>query len=250
MPEIKGLVKELGQDQETAFKANRALMEMVTRAGAPEAQARRDELASALAAELTAMAPAGKDNRGRDIPPAPVHAPAVRSRVALLLSYVGGADAVPALVEAMKDLGVREAARMSLDRNRSEEATDALVRALDDVGPVFLAGVVNSLGRREGPKVLQALQKAAGNDDPAVRMAALNALANLPDPSSDAILAKASAGAGPEAAVAAVARLRLAETLRRAGNRAAAAQIYQSVSGSSAPEPQKKAARAALATSA
>jgi len=78
-------------------------------------------------------------------------------------------------------------------------------------------------------------------------MAVLEALADIPDPAHDAVIEKATRReAGPERARAHIARARLAETLRAAGNRDAALRVYRAIQASDAPEPQKKAARLAV----
>ncbi len=104
--------------------------------------------------------------------------------------------------------------------------------------PAFRIGVLNSLAKRKTARAAAAFREAANDPHFEVRIAALNALAALPDPSHDEILERHAAH---------VARIRLAATLQAAGNRQAAARIYKSVLSSDAGEPQKKAARLALA---
>jgi len=249
MPEIKELVKQLGKDQETAYKANYALLQMVTRASAPDvvSQARRGEVAGQLAAELNAKTKPKKNKKGKEVPPELVHSAVVRSAICRLLAYVGGAGEVPALVEALGDLEVREMARLALDGNRSEEATAALVQAVEAIGPEFRVGAINALGRRKGPNVVAALRKAAEDDDPEAALAAVEALANFADPSVDAVIAKAAGAKCAKArARANKARVRLAETLRKAGNKAAARAIYKAIAASDADQVQKRAAETGL----
>src|SRR5689334_9750595 len=100
MAEINELVKQLGADQETAFKAHKVLLDKVTRATAPGAENEKQELARALASQLTAKADPKKD--------APLHPPAVRVRIARLLSFVAGESELMALIGALRDLEARE----------------------------------------------------------------------------------------------------------------------------------------------
>lgn len=170
----------------------------------------------------------------------PLHPARVRNHLARLLGYLPVDEAIPPLAGALQDLDVREMARQSLERHPSARATDVLIAAADSAGPVFCAGVLDSLAKRGGPQSLAAIRKAAGDPQAAVRSAALTALAAFPDPSLDSILESNNAH---------VARARLAEMLRAAGNEAAAQRIYKSMLGGNAPEAQKKAARIGLKNS-
>jgi len=248
MATIKELVKQMGGEQKAASTAYRALEDMATRAGAPGSEARRATVAADLGAELTAMTEPKKDEKGKDIPPRLVHSSRIRAKVARLLSYVAGAEEVPALVQALGDLEVREMARFALDRNISAAATEALIKALDDqVGPIFRTGIVSALGKRKGANVLSALQKAAEHEKCHVRIAAIEALANFADASNDAFIAKATRAQCPGCrARANKARVRLAETLCQAGNKPAARRIYKAIRASNAEAPQKKAAEIGL----
>ena len=84
-----------------------------------------------------------------------------------------------------------------------------------------------------------------------IRLAAAEALANQPDAANDALIEKAAGpGYGRMGKRAAKARLRLASNLRRAGDKDAAAKIYQAISTGKFDPAQKKAATAALRRSA
>jgi HEAT repeat protein len=151
------------------------------------------------------------------------------------------------LAQALEDLEVREMARFALESNPSDHATEALLAALTSLGPVFLAGVINSLTKRRGAPVLAALRKAVEDPQGEVRLAALEALADFPEPSHDPLLEKSTrAEAAEERRRAHTARARLAETLRASGRKAAAERLYRAILASGAPESQKKAARLAL----
>jgi len=249
MPSIKELVGQLGGDQEAAFRAYKAIEDIVTRASAPENDKERAAAAADLAAELNAKTEPEKDDKGKEKPPRLIHSARVRSKIARLLGYVAADKEVPALVEALDDLDVREMARFALDRSISPKTTEALINALEDqVGPDFRTGVVNALAKRGCARSLAALKKTAESDeDRPVRIAAVEALANFADPSNDALIAKAAKADCPKCRVRAnKARMRLAETLCKAGDKSAARKIYKAICASDACPPQKKAAEMAL----
>lgn len=237
MPDVKELIKQLGADQETAYKAKKALYEQVTRASAPGKEAQRGELAQALATELTAKP---DPKKGEYTYPGPV-----RTKIAYLLSFVAGEPQVMALMDALRGLDTREAARFALDFAPSEASTKALVLAVDDVGPEFRIGAIGALGRRGTPEAASVLRSVAKDDpDPKVRMAAAEELARFADPANDAVIAQAAATVCKKRG--AVARIRLAETLRKAGKKDAAARICKEVAAGDAPKHVKKAAEIGL----
>src|SRR5262249_22797861 len=140
----------------------------------------------------------------------------------------------------------RESARWALDRVPTAAATAALVAALDQVGPEFRVGVINALGKRRTPEVQTALHRQAADADEEVRLAAAEALANFAEASNDHAIVAAGSGSPRSKARAQKARIRLAETLRVAGNKDAAVSIYRAVLADDADKPQKKAAQQAL----
>lgn len=261
-PEVTQWIDQMGdEDQVVAYFAYQSLLERTLHTGAPGQEEAQNALAAALGEALTAPARTG----GPGAQPASFagnpflavvasqtvafrYPPRVRVHLARLLGYLPCEAAVPFLKKALEDLEVRDMARCSLESNPSEQATQALVGALDGVGSTFLAGVVNTLAKRKGPAVAQALRKASEDPQPEVRLAALQALADIPDASNDSILEKAShADSAAERRVVRIARARLAETLRASGDRQAAGRIYKAILSGDAEEPQKRAARLALA---
>ncbi|HOA71877.1 MAG TPA: HEAT repeat domain-containing protein [Phycisphaerae bacterium] len=243
------MLKSLGNaDPVVAYKAYYSLEMAALAFTAPGRTAVREEMATFLAGELNATDPGGKDAQGKNKPPVPRYTIAVRRQIIQLLGYVGGAAEVPALAAALKNLELREAARCALEVNPSAEATDALLAALDDVGPEFRVGVVNALGTRGGEKVVKALQGLVNDEDREVRIAAAYALARIGDAGSDATLVALSKQECRLTRQAAHrARVRLADTLARRGDTVTARKIYQDIRHSEAGEPQKKAAEIALA---
>ena len=248
MGSLEGIVSKLDDaDQAAAWQAWQSLLRIVTvLPGADAAQQARS--AAMLAAELTETVPGGKDQEGRDKPPVPRYSTAVREKLLRLLGHVAGPAEVPAIAGAMQDRRLREAARCALARDPSDEATAALIGALESQdGPEFRAALVTALAGRPAGRIMPALQKAAQDEDMEVRLAAIEVLGTVPDPAGDALIAEACRCACPRTRTAAfAARLRLAEALAGAGNRDAARAIYKAILAADPPGPQKQAAQTGL----
>ena len=230
-----------------AFKAYKQLEETATRASAPGSEAKCAEVAAELAAELNAETPPTKNEKGKEEPGKSKYSSTVRNKICRLLACVGGAKEVPALVKMIGELEVREMARWSLDRNRSQAATDALIKALEEVGTEFRVGVVGSLGKRKCAMAMAALQDVANADaEPEVRINAVEVLANFPEPANADVILKATQCACPLLSTRAwKAAVRLAENLRKAGKKSDAAALDRKI-GSGAPAAQKAAANIGL----
>jgi HEAT repeat protein len=250
MPEINVMVyKWLAQlddwDQSSAFSAWQSLEQEVLRSSRPGNATGAETVAKAIAEALVAPKPerVRTDRLGKSS-----YKPGSRRIMARMLGYIPADAVLPQMAEAIKDLDVREMVRCSLEANPSEGATDLLIGALDHSGSTFRVGVVNSLARRKGAKVLAALKKSAADPQTEVRTAALEALADVPDPSLDTILSKATTSENPEEKQRAhVARAKLAATLKKANNKSAADRVCNSILASDAPDPQKNSAKRTLA---
>lgn len=251
MQTVEQLCEQLTSlDQVKVYQAKRALVQLAAAAGAPANESRRAELAAALAGQLVA----GGDTKDAQGNPAFKHSAEVRGEIARVLSLVAGEAEVPALVAALAEFSGREMARWALARITSQAATDALVEAaIAAVGTEFRLGAIGALGRRAGSNVVEALKKCAADSegeasDVEIRLAAADALANHADPSLDAVIVEIARDADPRTqSRAAKARIRLAETLVRAGQKEAGRHIYQAIAHGHADEPQQQAARLALA---
>lgn len=260
-PEIKQWINQLGDKVEAvAFFAYQSLQEAVLRAGAPGHAEEQVLLANTIGTALTSLA----RQSGPGAVPASIvgnaflaavanqtvpylHPARARVQLARLLGYLPNEAVVPHLKLALEDLEARDMARCSLEGQAAESATAALVEALDAVGGVFRVGVVNSLAKRRGEKVVAALRRAVDDAQPEVRLAALEALADIPDAAHDGLIEKAAHAVSPlERSAAHVARARLAESLRASGDKAASQRVYKAILASEAAEPQKRAARLAL----
>lgn len=259
-PEVIQWIRQMGDpDQVVSYFAYQSLVEQVLHTSAPGQKDAAEALVAVLGEALNARSRA----RGSGGLPSSLanpflaavatqtvdyqHPPRARVNLARLLGWLPLPSAVPHLAKALDDLEARDMARCSLESNPGDPATDALIGALDAAGTNFRAGVVNSLAHRKGERVAAALRKAAEDPHPEIRTAAFYALAAIPDAAHAAVLEKgARATDAEERRHAHIARIRLAESLRAAGNRDAADGICRSVLAGDADEPQKKAARLAL----
>ena len=246
MEPIEEVIARVGDsDPKKASKANARLSGIVARAGKPGNEGSRALVARALASELVATA--GKDDKGNESK-APKHSAAVRGKLCRHLAAVASAKEVPALEQALGDLDTREMARWALDRVDCVEATEALVDvALNDVGPEFRVGVINALGKKTGPAVLEALRTCATEKSEPIRAAAAEALSNHAVADNDAVICRV-AGSQQDRVVAqmAKARIRLAENLVRAGETKAGKRIYQGILANDPAESQRRAVQSAL----
>ncbi|MFO0947407.1 MAG: HEAT repeat domain-containing protein [Planctomycetota bacterium] len=242
---LQNIEKLSSSDQVQVYQADLALREAIARAKGPELQ----KIASTLASELNATREE-KDDKGK-VRQVIKYDAKTRSKIARHLAMAGGDEEVPALVQAIQDLDVREMARWTLDRMTCPAATAALVQAAQEaVGPDFRIGAINALGRRSGSEVVSALKACAADPSLEIRIVAAEALANHPDSSSDTAIVEAAQGNGILEERARVrlskARIRLAETLVRNGNPQAGKKIYQAILTGQPEEPQKEAALRAL----
>ncbi|NLX13742.1 MAG: hypothetical protein GXY44_08840 [Phycisphaerales bacterium] len=247
MQSFEELLNQLrGADDPTAYNILLQLTESAMKATRPGAESERQALAATIRTELsrTPETPADQPAKAGTLYPLTLQ----QTIITRLLCYVAGDEEIPFLAGAMTNLDIREAARCALACNPSPAATKALIDALNAIGPEFLTGVVSSLGQRQCPEAMTALQKLAVDEtyDMQVRLAAVDMLANYPEPANDEIIL-AIAQSPCSKAKAAAARVRLAETLNKVGNKNAARNIYQAIKACKCDHPaQKKAAELAL----
>jgi hypothetical protein len=249
MATITELCADLGSgDQIKSYQARQALAAQTGAAGAAGHEADKASLAQALAASLAKVKPA-KDGRGEPTPESMIGV-AGANEICRALALVGGDAEVAALAACLQNIDLREAARWCLSRMTCQAATDALVEALKNAaGTEFRVGLINALGKKTGSAATETLKTAAQDNEPEVRLAAAEALAETPDASLDAVIAAVETGsAARRQARVAKARIRLGNTLVRAGQKDAARTVFAAVAAADVPAAQKKAAQAALAT--
>ncbi|MCE9608513.1 MAG: HEAT repeat domain-containing protein [Planctomycetia bacterium] len=235
-------------DQVKAYQAQQSLAKLTGEIGGSGKEAERAATAKELAAALAALKPA-KDGRGEPTESS-INSVVGATEICRALAFVAGEAETAILKECLKNIDLREPARWCLARMTCQGATDALVEALTNAtGTEYRVGLINGLGRKSGSAVVEALKTAVKSNEPEVRLAAAEALAEQPQADLDAVIATVDSGSlqRNEARIAR-ARVRLGNTLLRAGDKAGAKKVFTSIAGSSADEPQKKAATAALAT--
>ncbi len=120
-----------GGDTETARTAKRALWRIVRHAGRSGAEQEQRALAGQLVALLK-----------------PDVSAVVGREVLWMLSEIGTGDTVESIVAMLKVKGIREDARMSLERIPGPESLAALRSALDRVPDDFKMNIVQSLRAR------------------------------------------------------------------------------------------------------
>lgn len=237
--QVDQIVEQLASgDQVAGYRARRALEQLTAAVGAPGAEGRA-AAAARLAEHLLATQEGNQTPR---------YSAEVRGVLARALGDIGGEAEVGPLKAVLSDFDVRENARFALQRLPDQAAAEALAEAaVQAVGSEFRIGTVAALGMRSGAKVVDTLRLCAADEDREVSLAALEALANHADASSDALFSQATEQAGPRyRARIERARLRLAETLERAGQAAAARSIYQVLATGATDEAPRAAAQAAL----
>lgn len=233
-------------EQVKAYQAKQSLTRQVCELGAGGKEAEKAVAAKELAEALAKLKPA-KDGRG-EATPASIESAEGAVEICRALALVGGDAEVAALAGALKNIDLREAARWCLARMTCQGATDALVEAYKTAaGTEFRVGLLNALGDKSGSAVIETLTKATQDDEPEVRLAAAEALAEMPDAAHDLVIAALEFNGNRRfESRAARARIRLANTLVRAGQADAAKAVFSAVAKAEVAEPQKEAAAAAL----
>lgn len=232
-------------EQVKSYQAKQSLTKQVCALGAGGKEADKAAAAKELAEALAKLKPA-KDNRG-EATPASIESAEGGVEICRALALVAGDAEVSALAGALKNIDLREAARWCLARMTCQGATDALVEAYKTAaGTEFRVGILNALGKKSGSAVVETLTAATKDDEPEVRLAAAEALAESPEAANDLVIAALEFGGNPRfESRAARARIRLGNTLIRAGQAEAAKAIFAAVAKAEVAEPQKEAAAAA-----
>lgn len=226
-------------NEQDVYKGRLALRNACAGVGGPGNEKQRADLARQLAEALI--------NGGK-------YSARARCLIADELATVAGDSEIAAFESAMVDLAVRGSARWALDRTPTAAATKALVQAVDQsIGDRFRIGLVQSLGQRSGEGVVETLKRWAVEDpSQTVRLAAAEAIANHPDPSGYGVIDKVKNSSQAPWTQQELGRLwkasvRLAACLAANNQPNPARRIYHAIASSDAPEPQKKAAKIALA---
>ncbi len=153
------------------------------------------------------------------------------------LAIYGDAEAVPALAPLLADERLCSWARIALEAIPGPEADAALRDAMDKVKGRQLIGVINSIGVRRDANAVDMLAARLNDADAEVASAAAAALGRIGSAPATAALEQALARV-PAAVRSAVAEgcVLCAEELLAAGNREAAAKLYDKVRQADVPK--------------
>jgi HEAT repeat protein len=159
------------------------------------------------------------------------------------LRLIGGPDAVPVLAALVLKPETTDPARYALERIPGAEADEALLAALDKTQGDVRRGVVFSLGERGPASAVPALARLASGKDEALAADAIKALGKTGGREAVKNLsALFGTGPAPLKGEIASALLLAAEMEAAAGNKAAAASIYDQVFAANVPTTIRQAA--------
>ncbi len=158
------------------------------------------------------------------------------------LAIIGTGAQVPAIAPLLLDAKLSHMARYALERIPGPEADDALLAALPKVQGALRVGVIHSLGNRRAERAVEPLSALLGDADPAVAAAVARALGQIGPAAADA-LAKGLATSSPAIRPAvAEGALLAADALAQAGQRQAAATLFQQIASAEVPPAARVAA--------
>jgi len=158
------------------------------------------------------------------------------------LRLIGGPDSVPVLAALILKAETTDPARYALERIPGGEADQALLAALDKAQGDIRRGVVFSLGERKSAAAVQALARLAGGKDVALASDAIKALGKTGGAEAIKTLTAALAKPAPLKSDVASALLLAAENAMAAGDKAAAASVYDKVFAANASPTSRQAA--------
>ncbi|MFO8014644.1 MAG: HEAT repeat domain-containing protein [Phycisphaerae bacterium] len=203
-------------------EAQRRFEDVALAAGRPGADVRREALGTVMAEAL------GKTDN-------------VEARVWLLrqLQYIGGAEAVPALVKAMASDNARvaECARRALQRNDSDAAVDALRDALAKATKADAqVALINAVADRRDAKAVALIARHLTASNPDVARAAAAGLGSIgTEAAADALQKARKAARGEVRTVVLDSLLRCGGHLLDAGKADAAYAVYASLNEKALP---------------
>ncbi len=159
------------------------------------------------------------------------------------LRLIGGPDSIPALAALVLKPETTDAARYALERIPGVEADQALLAALDKTQGDIRRGIVFSLGERRFPAAVPALARLAGGKDPVMAADAIKALGKTGGPEAVKALGEELGRSRPALKAEAVSALLLAaEGAVAAGDKTAAAAVYDRVFAANVSPTSRQAA--------
>jgi HEAT repeat protein len=146
------------------------------------------------------------------------------------LRLIGGPDAVPVLAALVLKPEATDQARYALERIPGSEADKALLAALDKAQGEMRRGIVFSLGERRSQAAVPALARLAAGNDPVMAADAIKALGKTGGPEAIRALTGLVRVSSPSLkSDSASALLLAAEGALSAGDKAAAAAVYDNI---------------------
>ena len=159
------------------------------------------------------------------------------------LRLIGGPDSVPVLAALVVRPEATDPARYALERIPGPEADQALLAALDKTQGDIRRGIVFSLGERRSPAAVPALTRLVAGKDPVLAADAIKALGKTGGPDSIRGLGEALGKAAvPLKSEIASALLLAAEGAVAAGDKTAAAAVYDRVFAANVSPTSRQAA--------
>ena len=158
------------------------------------------------------------------------------------LRLIGGPDSVPVLTALLLKPETTDPARYALERIPGGEADEALIAAVGKTKGDIRRGIVFSLGERRSAAAVPALAPLTGGKDVALASDAIKALGKTGGVDAIKALMVALAKPAPLKSEAASALLFAAEGPLAAGDKAAAATIYDKVFAANASPVLRQAA--------
>jgi hypothetical protein len=158
------------------------------------------------------------------------------------LAFTGGKEVVPVVTPLLSHPELACYARFCLEPNPDPSVDEALRANLPKLKGRLQIGVITTIGVRKDVKALDALTRLMDDSDAEVAGAAAASIGQIGGPQSAKVLQAALAKTqAPIFPVVARATLQCVETLV-ASNKPRAVEIYTQLSGTSMPEPVRRAA--------
>ncbi len=151
------------------------------------------------------------------------------------LALIGTEQQAPALAKLLADRELSQIARYALARIPGEVADRALIDALGRTDGANRLGVIGTLGNRRCAAATEPLTRLLRAESPEVASEAARALGRIGTPAAAKALEQALAAGGECRTVVADAYLECADRLLAAGDRGAAARMYERILASDLP---------------
>ncbi len=154
----------------------------------------------------------------------------VRIHALRLLSNIAGEDAVGAIAKDIHNPDLREEVVYCLERIPGDASVEALLQAYPKAKDDFKPRLLAAFGHRRYAKAVEVCTKASKSSDGALAVAGFKALARIGPSMSSALSLPAAEGLTETQKTDVVdSRLRIADAQAKAGNKAAALNMYKAI---------------------